>query len=233
MARVTYGSGITDYEGSIGGITSQHNTSGPIAKLRPNPIVNPTALQASYQQRLSYLVSFWPTLTQVQKDSWNTFAAAHDHTTPWGDVKTLSGYQWFLSCNLRRMIYHSTPLSSAPVWAIQAPPVSFTLQLTLAYIRPAWSPAYDAPGDLIAYVSLPLRQASLKLRRSLFFLKYYRNAPALNSWDLTTETAALYNVTWFDFYDDSNCSIILRILQGDFDTGLFSSFTSAIAKVVP
>lgn len=231
MARVTYGSGVTDYKGSIGGITYQNNTAGAIARLRTRAVVNPTANQAAYQNRMSYLVSLWPTLTQVQKDTWDAFAAANDHTTPWGDIKTLSGYQWFLSCNLRRLLYHSTTLSSAPVWSIQAPPDAFTIETSATYIRVAWSPNYDAPEDLIAYCSLPLKQSSLKLRRSLFWIKNYYTAPSLANWDLTSEIEALFNVTWATFYANSSCNIIIRLLQGDFDKGLFSSYVSAIVKI--
>jgi len=231
MARVTYGSGVTNYKGSIGGITYQNNTSGAIARLRTKAVVNPTPRQEPYQTRMSYLISLWPTLTQVQKDAWTAFAAANDHTTPWGDIKTLNGHQWFLSCNLRRMLYHSTAIVAAPVWAIQAPPDAFTIETDRTYIRVAWSPNYNAPEDLIAYCSLPLRQSSLKLRRSLFHIKNYYTAPDLANWDLTTEIAALLNVTWADFYDDSDCNIIIRLLQGDFDKGLFSSYVSAIIKI--
>ena len=231
MARVTYGSGVTDYKGSIGGITYQNNTAGAIARLRTRAVVNPTASQAAYQNRMSYLVSLWPTLTQVQKDAWDTFAAANDHTTPWGDIKTLSGYQWFLSCNLRRMLYHSTAIVVAPVWSIQAPPDAFTIATSATYIRIGWSPGYDAPNDLIAYCSLPLKQSSLKIRRSLFWIKNYYDAPGLITWDLTSEIEALFNVTWATFYANSKCNIIIRILQGDFDKGLFSSYVSAIEKI--
>ena len=231
MARVTYGSGITEYNGSIGGITYQKNASGNIAKLRSNFVVNPTSLQATYQNRLSYLVAYWQTLTTVQQDGWDTFAAAHDHTSPWGDIKTLSGYQWFLSCNLRRMMHFTTPIASAPVWAAQTPPDAFIIETSNTYIRVAWAPDYNAPTDLIAYATLPLRQSSLKLRRSLFHIKNYLAAPLLTNWDLTAEIAALYNVTWLTFYSHSNCNIIIRLLQGNFATGLFSSFVSAIKKI--
>ena len=231
MARVTYGSGITEYKGSIGGITYQKNASGNIAKLRTDFTVNPTSLQATYQNRLSFLVAYWASLTTIQQTGWDTFAAAHDHTTPWGDVKTLSGYQWFLSCNLRRMMYHSTPIPAAPAWTAQTVPDTFTIEVAAGYIRVAWSPDYNAPGDLIAYATLPLRQSSLKLRRSLFHIKNYQAAPLLSNWDLTSEIAALYNVTWSTFYASAKCNIIIRLLQGDFATGLFSSFVSAIIKV--
>ncbi|GAH48125.1 unnamed protein product [marine sediment metagenome] len=44
MARVTYGGGVTEFAGSIGGVTFQRNASGYIAKLRSNPTVNPTQM---------------------------------------------------------------------------------------------------------------------------------------------------------------------------------------------
>jgi len=231
MARVTYGAGITDFKGSIGGVTFQNNTSGSIARLRSRAVVNPTSGQAAYQNRFSYLVSLWPTLTQVQKDTWDAFAAANDHTTPWGDIKILSGYQWFLSCNLRRMLYYSTAITAAPVWTIQAPPDAFTIETSITYIRAAWVPNYNAPLDLIAYCSLPLKQSSLKLRRSLFWIKNYAAAPDMPNWDLTTEIEALINVTWGAFYGAQDCNIIIRLLQGDFSKGLFSSYVSAIIKM--
>jgi len=231
MARVNYGPGITDFKGSIGGVTFQNNTSGSIARLRTRAVVNPTALQAGYQARLSYLVSLWPTLTQVQKDAWDTFHGVNNHTTPWGETKILSGYQWFLSCNLRRMLYHAAAIVAAPAWVAQVVPDTFTIETAAGYIRVAWAPDYNAPLDLIAYCSLPLKQSSLKLRRSLFWIKNYAAAPLLTNWDLTSEIEALFNVTWATFYASSKCNIIIRLLQGDFAKGLFSSFVSAIIKI--
>ena len=231
MARVTYGSGVTELAGSIGGVTYQKNASGNIAKLRANPTVNPTALQADYQTRMAMLVAYWSTLSQADKDTWDAFAAAHDHTTPWGETKTLSGYQWFLSSSLMRLLYYSTFSDVAPTWEVQPPPNAFTIETSATYIRVAWVPDYNAPNDLIAYVSLPLRQSSLKLRRSHFFIKTYLTAPALTNWDLTSEIASLFNVTWADFYNSSDCNVIIRLRQGRFSRGLFSSYTSAIVKI--
>jgi len=230
MARVTYGGGVSEFKGSIGGVTFQRNTSGPIIKLRTIFPVNPSPFQSPKQQRLSFLVSSWSLLSQANKDLWDAFALAHDHTTPWGDVKTLSGYQWFLSVNLYRLIHHSTILSSPPTWTAYDPPDQFTIECTSTYIKVLWDPGYDATS-LMAYVSLPLRQSSLKLRRPMFFCKYYFASPELSEWDLTTEVSTLYNVTWADFFASADCHIIIRILNGSFNSGLFSSFTSAITKI--
>ena len=230
MARVTYGSGITELAGSIGGVTYQKNASGNIAKLRSNPTVNPTPLQAGYQNNMAKLVAHWPTLSQANKDNWNALAAAHLHTTPWGETKALSGFQWFLSCNLNRFRQWISIVGAPEAWVVYPPPNQFTIETSATYIRAAWAPDYNGV-DLVGYISLPLKQSSLKLRRSLFFVKKYYLAPALSNWDFTAAFEALTNVTWADFYASANCNIIIRIINGRFVSGYFSSFTSAITKI--
>ena len=230
MARVTYGSGVTELAGSIGGVTYQKNASGNIAKLRSNPTVNPTALQANYQTLFAQFVAYWPTLSQANKDLWDALAAAHDHTTPWGETKTLSGYQWFLRCNLIRYRYYGTVLETPYSWLVASPPDQFTIETSATYIRAAWATPYDG-ATLLGYISLPLKQSSLKLRRSLFYVKLYFSAPSISNWDFTSEFEALANVTWVDFYASANCNIIIRILNSSIIRGYTSAFTSAIVKI--
>ena len=231
MARVTYGESITEYAGSIGGITYQKNRSGNIAKLRANPTVNPTALQAGYQTNMAYLVSFWPTLSQEDKGDWDAFAAAHDHTTPWGEIKTLNGYQWFLSCNLNRLLIDESVLSSPPAWVSYPAPDVFILETSSTYLRLYWASAWDPVTYWTVYVSLPLRQSSLKLRRSLFFLEFVQDNTSQTYHDITVKFAALANVTWATFYASADASLIVRIKQLAPSRGLTSSFTSAIVKI--
>ena len=231
MARVTYGESITEYAGSIGGVTFLRNASGPIAKLRSNPPVNPSPYQSPNQTNMAKLVAYWPTLSQANKDTWNALAAAHNHTTPWGETKTLSGFQWFLSINLNNLYQGFVIKPVAPEWTAPPPPDQFTIETSSTYIRVAWDPAYDATLTLLAYASLPLRQSSIKLRRSLFFLNYYYHPPALSNWDLTSEIESLFNVTWSTFYASANCSIIIRLIHHWLSYGYSSAFTSAIVKI--
>lgn len=231
MARVTYGESITEYAGSIGGVTFQRNASGPIAKLRTNPIVNPSPDQSTYQTNLAKCVAYWPTLSQANKDLWDAFAVAHDHTTPWGETKTLSGYQWFLVCNLLRLVTLSTLISSPPGWVAYSPPDQFTLVATATYLRAEWSPTWTPSYIPKFFLTLPLRQSSIKLRRSLFYVGHGSFQVPLDNYDFTAKFNSLANVTWATFFASANCSIILRILDGDPGDGLYSSFTSAIVKI--
>jgi len=231
MAQVTYGPTITELTGSIGGVTYQKNTSGNIAKLRSNPTVNPTSLQATYHTRLAKLVSFWPTLSQADKDLWDAHALAHDHLTAWGETKTLSGYQWFLSCNLYHLNTSPTPLSHPEAWVVYNPPQAFRLEANPEGFPLIWDGFYDPDADILIYLSLPLRQSSLKMRRSLFFVDYAYMGESVPGIDLTSYFESLANVTWADFYASANCSIICRLARGDMSAGWISEYTSAIVKV--
>jgi len=231
MARVTYGESITEYAGSIGGVTFLRNASGPIAKLRSNPPVNPSPDQSIYQNNMAKLVAYWPALSDINKGLWDTYGIDHKHTTPWGVEKTLSGYQWFLSCNLNCLLLGQPIQSSPPEWEVMSPPDSFDLVATSTYLRAEWDPPFDPIGSVKVYLSLPLRQSSLKLRRSLFFVWYYWWSGAVAYIVLTSKFESLAGVTWANFFASADCSIICRMQVGLSGKGLFSAFTSAIVKI--
>lgn len=231
MARVTYGESITEIAGSVGGVTFLNNPSGPISKLRTNPPVNPSPNQSTYQTNLAKCVAFWPTLSQVNKDLWDAFALAHNHITPWGETKTLSGYQWFISVNLNRLFFHQSITPSPIYWYSFNVPDQFVIQTSSTYIRLYWSTPYGIETNQSLYISLPLRQSSLKLRRSLFFLSSFIMGSPFTYFDFTSDYASFLNVTWSDFYATANCSIIARLKQTDHSSGLSSAFTSAIVKI--
>jgi len=231
MARITYGESITEYTGSIGGITFLRNAYGTIAKLRSNPPVNPSPRQSPYQTYLAKLVAYWPTLSQANKDAWNALAAAHKHTTPWGYIKTLSGYQWFLSVNIYRRKYDNYIFSVPAPWETLTPPDQFTLQADTTYLSCNWDPPYVDINPVMIYLTLPLRQSSIKLRRSLFYVGYFHSINGLTYYYLQTKFEHLTGVTWPAFFASSNCSIICRLQAISFGSCYPSPFTSAIIKI--
>ena len=231
MARITYSPGVTRFAGSIGGVTYQRNAFGNTIKQRSNLTKTPTASQAGYQRNMASLISYWPTLSQANKDLWNTFSTNHLHTTPWGESKNLSGYQWFLSVNLNILTIEGSILSTPPTWAAWAPVQSFTLVPSVSFLKITFSPTYNPNAHLKIYLSLPLRQSSLKLRRPLFYVYTIFINYGVDTIDVSTLFENFTNITWTDFYNTANASIICRLLRGDIATGLYSSSVSAIAKI--
>jgi hypothetical protein len=230
MARVTYGALITELAGSIGGITFHKNSSGNIARLKPNMPMIASPVQALQQNKFNSLIAMWPTLTNVQKTSWNNFAAAHPHINEFGQSKIINGFQWFMSCNLNLLVVNEATILTAPAYAPPAalPAFSIANHPTIYYIF--WGVAQNVTPDyLVIYSSSPLRQTSLKLKRSFFFFRYIHSFNA-DSCGLTAQLASILNIAWGDLFDANGCTMIVRIKRVQTGTGLSSPYTSAMIK---
>lgn len=59
----------------------------------------PTALQAIIHGAVAALVAAWKTLTQEQRDGWNTYAANVPRTNRLGDVTHAAGVTWYTGNN--------------------------------------------------------------------------------------------------------------------------------------
>lgn len=231
MARVTYGALITELAGSIGGITFQRNSSGSIARLKPNLPVNPSPEQALQNNSLATLVSLWSSLSAADKLSWNTFAGLHLKTDDWGNAKQLNGFQWFMACNLNLLFVGEAIINTAPAWTALAPPTTFTLSADETFFKVTFSAPYvPATNYTMVYVSAPLRQSSLKQRRSLFSAG---PQPVTGTLYIALKTAyeSLFNLTWADFFNSADASIIVHVKQIQEGTGLSSPFTSSLIKI--
>lgn len=76
MALVTYGGGVTEFRGSIGGITYSRNAMGTYAKVRTKPRV-PISTPGNFSSTiLAFSSGAWAvSLTDNQRIDWNTLAA--------------------------------------------------------------------------------------------------------------------------------------------------------------
>lgn len=231
MARVTYGALITELTGSIGGITFQRNSSGNIARLKPNMPVNSSVNQQVQQNYLSQLISAWSNLSAANKTSWEVFAAAHDHINEFGETKVLNGFQWFLSCNLNLLLTSQATISAAPGWTAITSLANFALVTDAANFDLDWTPSIDITGyRLLVYATPPVRQSSMKLRRSTFLIRIY-DGGVIDTLAIETQYASVFNVVWADLFNSANCNIIIRVKIIQEGTGLSSSYTSALVKL--
>lgn len=231
MARVTYGPLVTELAGSIGGMTFQKNSSGNIARLKSKQPLNPSQMQSDQQVTLAMLVSLWSTISQANKDTWDALAAAHTHFNPWEEEKTLNGFQWFMSCNLNNLSCGWPALETAPAYASISPPNAFTLSADAdefdINIAAGWNPG---TSKILIYATPPIRQSSIKLRRSLFILDSYTGGNITNR-DITTVYETLFDITWADFYPAAKCNIIIRARWIEYLTGMSSYFESALLNL--
>lgn len=101
MARVQYGSLVTKISGSVGGSTFQSNAYGFTVKNKPNMVKPNSVKQGLSKIILSKAVKGWSSITQVQRDTWDTFAATFPQFAKHNPSAQLSGFAAFVK-------YHTT-----------------------------------------------------------------------------------------------------------------------------
>lgn len=129
MARIIYGSIITDIKGSIGGITFQKNGSGTIARLKPRKTKTNTQKQRDQQPRLKEVQRNWNELSLTNKILWNDFASVNKKIGLDGNEKVLTGYQWFITINENRLLFEDSILEVPPIYEIVNPIDSINFQI--------------------------------------------------------------------------------------------------------
>lgn len=101
--------------GSMGGATASRNAGGQYFRRRAIPTNPSTARQQVVRNGLASLSQAWSnTLTQTQRDAWNTYAANVTTTDTLGNAIKLSGIDWYIACNNVRVSAGKATVAGAP-----------------------------------------------------------------------------------------------------------------------
>lgn len=185
MARVEYGVIITDIIGSIGGVTFQHNRSGKIARLRPKTHKNPTSAQVDRQVKHAGILYSWQQLSGAQQGAWNDFADLHTKTNMFGDVKTLSGLNWYESVNLSRDLIGLGELIAPPAYNLPCAVPAYTVTINQTKIEINLTAPFDTTDNaLIIRATGPIPNTTTNFRGQWRFIKY-EDTGVINDIDVT------------------------------------------------
>jgi len=122
MARIKFGSIVTEIHGKIGGTIFQSNKHGFSAKNTNNISRSLSGSQINSQQALLKAVKLWYTFQPDQQLAWNNYAATYPQPCKHNPSSFLTGYELFVK-------YHSTVFQFAdavltyPVTTPRTPPV--------------------------------------------------------------------------------------------------------------
>lgn len=145
MAKLRFGTLITDSRGSVEGTTFSRNRFGATARGRKPPILKRTQFTTQIRSTLATFSKRWSsTLTQVQRDAWLALAVANPVTDVFGNAHALTGHQLYIRANQL--------LTSAGVATIDVAPVDQAITgLTSASI------VATAPATLtVTFAATPL-----------------------------------------------------------------------------
>jgi hypothetical protein len=147
MARVTYGSFVTEINGSIGGTTFQRNAHGFTAKNKPNMVRPWTDYQKNMQNVLSQCISAWRNITVSERSAWESWATGNPQYSKHNPSRRLSGYSCFVKWHFYQFLSHQpvvvspiTPIPSytPPVLQINHGPVETYLTITSTFTLYNW-----------------------------------------------------------------------------------------------
>jgi hypothetical protein len=127
MARVIYGAFITDIRGSMGGTTFQANKHGFTGRNKPS-MKKPSGNDVSFiQSNLANVTHIWQSMTDAQRNVFDTFATTFPQYSKKNPTSQLSGYEVFLMWNCTRLAV-GTNVSIAPsIVGLTLPSVAPTL----------------------------------------------------------------------------------------------------------
>jgi hypothetical protein len=229
MARVTYGSTITALNGSIGGHTFQRNQSGDIVRIRPlRKSVNSDS--QNYTSNIFSIISRrWSNLTLSQRQAWNDFAALHEHVSYWDYSKTVTGFNWFMSCNLNAFYLKEADLDDPPTFVSVPPPPSFSVTLNSTELQVEFSPAYDSGSlKILLFASQPIRQLSLLNRKSLRFISLLP-ADEYSTIDFKSDWEDYFSIDLPNPYIAKSFFIFVALAAIDTTNCISSIFTTNVA----
>lgn len=98
--KIKWGALVVDGRNKIGGQVASKNKSGSYMKNKVTPTNPNTTAQANARANLTLVSRAWASLTEAQREAWNAYAAQYPYVDIFGDSKYLTGFNYYLKCNL-------------------------------------------------------------------------------------------------------------------------------------
>ena len=155
VAKVKFGSVITDSRGTIGGHTYTWTRYGNQLITKPQTAKTKTQLQSVVRNNFGALTKqWWSVLTPTQRTDWRALAAANPRPNVWGDEFPLTGLALYIGINRLLMQAGQATTPDAPADQFVTPPDTAALTITApATVSLAFTPT-PVPTDHVAYLSM-------------------------------------------------------------------------------
>lgn len=116
MAKVLFTAVVAEMRGKLAGTVFTRNRGGAVARTKVSPSNNRTNARQIVRTNLASISALWRTLTQGQQDGWAAMAPFYSKTDAFGNKKSLSGQQLFVSSNATLAMVGIAPRFDAPLF---------------------------------------------------------------------------------------------------------------------
>ncbi len=228
MASIQLSSLVTDIKGSIGGTTFSRNRSGLTAKAKLVGKKNTTAKQQIELQNNNALRNQWAALTLTQKQVWNEFASLHPKTDRYGKVKSLTGFNWFISLNNAWYYIYGVYLLIPPSFSYPAFLPTFSVSVNASGIILTWSTPIDASLlDVFIFTSSPTRGTASK-QRGLYRLTKKGESAYDVSIDITIGWEQAHGIKWSSIASSGNFFINTMVFPVSKSSGMTGTAVTSL-----
>lgn len=222
MAIVEYGANITALKGSIGGFSFHVNRSGNIVRLKGATRKQVNNLQTEKQLLHSKYLQLWQNLTPSQRLAWNTFGDTYTKVNKFGDIRTLTGLNWFESVNQNRELFALSILNDPPTHELPTAITNFELEATSANLKVKnFVPSVAANTGIKIYVMKPTTRLTNSIRPLLKLAKVNSSIPTV-----PLDIKADYENATFVSYPPSTVDLCMRVNVGITTVHLLSGIES-------
>jgi hypothetical protein len=153
MAKVKFGSIITDSRGKIAGHALKWSRFGNVLLTKPSPTKRLTSHRSLAHVRFAeFSRSWWATLTPTQRTGWRELAADNPYSNVWGDEFPLSGLAYYIKINARMRTAGETPFLDAPADQVVTPLSTFSCAATAPNTLALTFTPSTTPADHRLYV---------------------------------------------------------------------------------
>jgi hypothetical protein len=114
MAKIKYSALVADMRGKHNGSVHSKNTYGSYVRIKVTPVNPRTTFQTGVRQFLATISQTWRTLTQAQRDQWNSQANQFTRTNIFGDSSSLTGFNLYVRLNRNLQTIASSLITTPP-----------------------------------------------------------------------------------------------------------------------
>ena len=225
MARITYGTIVTNIKGSIGGTTFSTNRAGAIAKAR---VVGKRKLTPGQSVSLSSSMSVtnaWNELSYAEKVAFNDYALVNTFTDRFGNVKTLTGYQWYKQLAAASYYLDGTYISVPPAYSFPSALPSFEVLSQAGVLQVTWSTPIDSGvTGIYVYATPPIRGVANN-QSATYRLLDTRSLDITSSFDLAAVWSQVFGIDLGSLPASSRFNVNILIMPLD-----KSSYVSGVAQ---
>lgn len=116
MAKINFGTVVSDARGKIGGVVMSKNKSGAYVRTKVTPVNPRSPAQQAARANFADLAQAWSgTLTASERAAWTSFAQTFPRTNIFGNSLILNGLNMYVSLNAVLLQIGVASVASPPV----------------------------------------------------------------------------------------------------------------------